>query len=259
MAGSFLNNYIFLSVGRVGSASENIKQELIFEEDEYKKREILQDLISTRDSPTDLIIVFVEQKAKADMLCNFLIARGLPATAIHGDMQQRDREYSLSKFKKAQCPILVATAVASRGLDIPNVKIVVQYDVPKEIDEYVHRIGRTGRAGNVGRAMAFVGPSCNLNFLRGLEANLQEAKQEIPMQLSELINSMNRFGGGGRGGRGGGRGGRGGARGGRPGAMDSRRGGGGGGGGGFGGSSQGYGGGFGGGSSLPLMMMRGRG
>ena len=70
--------------------------------------------------------------------------------AIHGDLKQMDRERHLESFRSGQCPILVATAVAARGLDIPNVKHVINYDLPSDIDEYVHRIGRTGRVGNVG-------------------------------------------------------------------------------------------------------------
>lgn len=70
--------------------------------------------------------------------------------AIHGDLKQADRERHLDLFRTGKTPILVATAVAARGLDIPNVKHVINYDLPSDVDEYVHRIGRTGRVGNVG-------------------------------------------------------------------------------------------------------------
>ncbi|KAI7510089.1 hypothetical protein KC331_g22656, partial [Hortaea werneckii] len=91
----------------------------------------------------------------ADTLSDFLINQGFPATSIHGDRTQRERERALDMFRSARCPILVATAVAARGLDIPNVRHVVNYDLPTDIDDYVHRIGRTGRAGNTGISTAF--------------------------------------------------------------------------------------------------------
>lgn len=99
--------------------------------------------------------MFVETKRSADALENLLIREGYPAVSIHGDRTQRDREYALLQFKEGRCPILVATDVASRGLDIPNVTLVVNFDLPNNIDDYVHRIGRTGRAGNIGQATAF--------------------------------------------------------------------------------------------------------
>ncbi len=79
----------------------------------------------------------------------------MPTTSIHGDRLQREREQALNDFKCGKHPILVATAVAARGLDIRNVSHVINYDMPKSIDEYVHRIGRTGRVGNIGRATSF--------------------------------------------------------------------------------------------------------
>ena len=106
------------------------------------------------------------------MLCR----QGLPATSIHGDRSQREREDALYDFKSGRRPVLVGTDVASRGLDIPNVSFVINYDMPNSIDDYVHRIGRTGRAGNVGNAITLVN-SKNRNVVGDLYDLLMENEQ----------------------------------------------------------------------------------
>lgn len=252
LAKDFLKDYIFLSVGRVGSTSENITQKIEYVEDS-DKRSVLLDILASQQSG-QLTLIFVETKKMADMLSDFLMDNHLPATSIHGDRSQREREMALATFRQGRTPILVATAVAARGLDIPNVTHVVNYDLPSDIDDYVHRIGRTGRAGNTGIATAFFNRG-NRNIVRDLVELLREANQEIPSWL-ESVSRESSFGGGsgyrGRGGRGGGRG--------RGGSRDYRSGGGGfssgprtgggyqggGGGGGYGGPPQ-FGGGYGGG------------
>ncbi|VDC03314.1 unnamed protein product [Peniophora sp. CBMAI 1063] len=231
LAKDFLKDYIFLSVGRVGSTSENITQKVEYVEDQ-DKRSVLLDLITTGDS--GLTLVFVETKRMADMLSDFLLTNNYPATSIHGDRTQREREMALQTFRTGRTPIMVATAVAARGLDIPNVTHVINYDLPSDIDDYVHRIGRTGRAGNTGISTAFFNRG-NKNIVRDLVELLREANQEIPDWLESVAHEST-FGGGGsyrgRGGRGGGR--RGGA---GFGGRDARQGGGfSGGGGGFGGN-----------------------
>lgn len=145
----------------------------------------------------------------ADMLEGFLQSNQLAATSIHGDRSQRERERALDTFRTGRTPIMVATAVAARGLDIPNVTHVVNYDLPSDVDDYVHRIGRTGRAGNTGRSTAFFNRG-NKNIARDLIELLREAKQEVPDWLGDVANEAG-FGGfssgRGRGGRGRGRGG----------------------------------------------------
>lgn len=109
-----------------------------------------------RLGPRALTLVFVETRKGADALEHFLYSERYPATSIHGDRSQREREHSLQTFRDGRTPILVATAVAARGLDIPNVKHVVNFDMPNDIEEYVHRIGRTGRVGNLGECCSVV-------------------------------------------------------------------------------------------------------
>jgi ATP-dependent RNA helicase DDX3X len=203
LARDFLREYVFLSVGRVGSTSENITQKIEYVEDP-DKRSVLLDILHTHGA--GLTLIFVETKRMADSLSDFLINQGFPATSIHGDRTQRERERALDMFKTGRCPILVATAVAARGLDIPNVKHVVNYDLPTDIDDYVHRIGRTGRAGNTGISTAFFNRG-NRGVVRDLIDLLKEANQEIPAFLETIARESSGFGGGGgRGGRSGGRG-----------------------------------------------------
>ncbi|KAG5725335.1 ATP-dependent RNA helicase ded-1 [Termitomyces sp. T112] len=253
LAKDFLKDYIFLSVGRVGSTSENITQKIEYVED-HDKRSVLLDILASQSDNLGLTLVFVETKRMADMLSDFLMGNSLPATSIHGDRSQREREQALQTFRTGRTPILVATAVAARGLDIPNVTHVVNYDLPSDIDDYVHRIGRTGRAGNTGLSTAFFNRG-NRNIVRELVELLREANQEIPNWLDTVAHEVSFGSSGGYRGRGGrGRGGGGS----RMGGRDYRAGGGGGGGGGFssprsnaGGWSGGYNGGGGYGGSGP--------
>jgi ATP-dependent RNA helicase DDX3X len=193
---------MFLSVGRVGSTSENITQKVEYVEDD-DKRSVLLDVLASM--PTGgLTLIFVETKRMADTLSDFLLRSNIGATSIHGDRTQKERERALELFRTGRTPIMVATAVAARGLDIPNVTHVVNYDLPSDIDDYVHRIGRTGRAGNTGHATAFFNRG-NRNIVRDMLELLKEANQEVPTWL-EAVARESAFGGGGGGFRSGGRG-----------------------------------------------------
>ncbi|XP_028993023.1 DEAD-box helicase 3 X-linked a isoform X2 [Betta splendens] len=183
LARDFLEDYIFLAVGRVGSTSENITQKVVWVE-ENDKRSFLLDLLNATGKDS-LTLVFVETKKGADALEDFLYREGYACTSIHGDRSQRDREEALHQFRSGRCPILVATAVAARGLDISNVKHVINFDLPSDIEEYVHRIGRTGRVGNLGLATSFFNDK-NSNITKDLLDILVEAKQEVPSWLESL-------------------------------------------------------------------------
>uniref|UniRef100_A0A8C1LNC3 RNA helicase n=1 Tax=Cyprinus carpio TaxID=7962 RepID=A0A8C1LNC3_CYPCA len=180
LARDFLEEYIFLAVGRVGSTSENITQKVVWVE-ENDKRSFLLDLLNATGKES-LTLVFVETKKGADSLEDFLYREGYSCTSIHGDRSQRDREEALHQFRSGRCPILVATAVAARGLDISNVKHVINFDLPSDIEEYVHRIGRTGRVGNLGLATSFFNDK-NGNITKDLLDILVESKQEVPSWL----------------------------------------------------------------------------
>ena len=120
LARDFLKDYVFLSVGRVGSTSENITQKIEYVED-IDKRSVLLDILHTHGA--GLTLIFVETKRMADTLSDFLINQGFPATAIHGDRTQRERERALEFFRNGRCPIMVATAVAARKSSVPSLKL----------------------------------------------------------------------------------------------------------------------------------------
>ncbi|KIL62697.1 hypothetical protein M378DRAFT_187235 [Amanita muscaria Koide BX008] len=187
LANSFLEDYIFLSIGRVGSTSKNITQKIVYVEDSDKCSELLDLLTSQTQGELGLTLVFVETKRVADMLSDFLTANRLSATSIHGDRTQRERESALQTFRTGRTPILVATAAVARGLNIPNVTHVVNYDLPSDIDGYVHRIGRTGRAGNTGVSTAFFNRR-NKNIVRDLLELLKKANQDIPAWLESIAH-----------------------------------------------------------------------
>ncbi|CAI9097453.1 OLC1v1033884C1 [Oldenlandia corymbosa var. corymbosa] len=245
LASDFLSNYIFLAVGRVGSSTDLIVQRVEFVS-ENDKRSHLMDLLHAQrangvQGKQALTLVFVETKKGADALEHWLCMNHFPATTIHGDRTQQEREHALRSFKSANTPILVATDVAARGLDIPHVSHVINFDLPNDIDDYVHRIGRTGRAGKTGLATAFFNEG-NMSLAKPLAELMQEANQEVP---DWLIRYASRASYGGKNRRSGGGGS-------RFGGRDFRRDRGGGGGGDYyGGGGGGYGGNYGGGYGPP--------
>jgi superfamily II DNA/RNA helicase len=186
LARDFLKpDYLFLKVGRVGGTTTNITQKVYWVEEEEKRERIKKLLLSQPPSRT---LIFVETKRGADSLDQYLYDQSFPTTSIHGDRTQMEREDALIAFKNGKCPILVATAVAARGLDVRNVMHVVNYDMTNDLDEYIHRIGRTARVGNSGLATTFFNDR-NLPIATELTKVLQENKQEIPDFLKDYMTS----------------------------------------------------------------------
>ena len=153
LIGSFLMNPVNVSV-KTGDTSSSVFQDVVHVTDPSAKMDMLHDLLSKQGF--EKVLVFGRTKHGVERLSQMLGKRGHAASAIHGDKNQRQRERALSDFKQNRTKILVATDVAARGLDIPNVSHVINYDVPGSHEDYVHRIGRTGRAGKVGTAITFV-------------------------------------------------------------------------------------------------------
>ncbi|XP_028252053.1 putative ATP-dependent RNA helicase DDX4 isoform X2 [Parambassis ranga] len=187
LAADFLRtDYLFVAVGIVGGACSDVEQTFI-QVAKYGKREQLIDVLKTTGS--ERTMVFVETKRQADFIAAFLCQEKVPTTSIHGDREQPEREKALADFRSSKCPVLVATSVAARGLDIPDVQHVVNFDLPNNIDEYVHRIGRTGRCGNTGRAISFFDPDVDGQLARSLVTILSKAQQEVPSWLEEFAFS----------------------------------------------------------------------
>ena len=185
LAADLMKDYVFLSVGRVGSTTDNISQ-ILFQVEEHDKKELLDTQL--RDLK-GLVLIFVETKKSAEQLSNYLRRTDHCSTSIHGDRTQPERLRALTDFKSGKISILVATDVAARGLDIPNVGCVINYDMPNNIEDYVHRIGRTGRIGKKGIAVSFISEK-NRPVVKELYSLLCECNQEIPEWLEENYNSQ---------------------------------------------------------------------
>ncbi|KAF8116491.1 hypothetical protein N665_0017s0047 [Sinapis alba] len=174
--------------GRVGAASLDIIQEIEYVKQEAKIVHLLECLQKT--SPP--VIIFCEKKADVDDIHEYLLLKGAEAVAIHGGKDQEYREYAISSFKARKKDVLVATDVASEGLDFPDIQHVINYDMPAEIENYVHRLGRTGRCGKSGLATMmlqtiFINKNqSKTTTLLDLKHLLQEAKRRIPPVLAEM-------------------------------------------------------------------------
>lgn len=156
LANNFLNNPVVIEVAKRNATASTIKQE-VFSVDEDKKIDALVELLETRGEDKEgnplQTIVFVNAKLTARRLARELEKSGINADAIHGDKTQEERLQILQNFKDGKLNVMVATDVAARGLDIAELPLVINYDVPFVAEDYVHRIGRTGRAGSLGSAL----------------------------------------------------------------------------------------------------------
>lgn len=199
LAKQFLRkDYLFIEVGIVGGACQDVEQQFIkVENNEAAKSDKLEELVRGVSETNQRTLVFVETKRKADFIACMLSQTRIPTTSIHGGRLQPEREQALRDFKTGACPILVATSVAARGLDIPSVEHVINYELPKEIEDYVHRIGRTGRCGNTGRSTSFYDELDDAPLAPALVKTLSDAQQEVPDWLakaaeqSKLSGNMN--------------------------------------------------------------------
>jgi len=186
LAEDFLVDYVQVNIGSKDlHANHNILQIIdICSEYEKEKKlvKLLEEIMGEKDNKT---IIFLETKRKTDEITRKLRRDGWPAMCIHGDKSQPEREWVLKEFRSGKAPILIATDVASRGLDIPDISFVVNFDYPNSSEDYIHRIGRTARAERHGTAYTF--------FTQGdgkqaadLVQVLEEAQQQVPEKLASL-------------------------------------------------------------------------
>jgi ATP-dependent RNA helicase RhlE len=173
LVSGLLKSPALIEVARDNVATENVTQ-VIHPVDKNRKRELLSYLIGSKDWRQ--VLVFTRTKHGADRLTKQLISDGISATAIHGNKSQGARTRALADFKSGKERVLVATDIAARGLDINQLPHVVNFELPNVSEDYVHRIGRTGRAGNEGEAMSLVCVD-ELKLLRDIERLM---KREIP-------------------------------------------------------------------------------
>ncbi|NXE84144.1 DDX42 helicase, partial [Cochlearius cochlearius] len=170
--------------GDIGEANEDVTQIVeIFPSGPSKWNWLTRRLVEFTSSGS--VLLFVTKKANAEELANNLKQEDHNLGLLHGDMDQSERNKVISDFKKKGIPILVATDVAARGLDIPSIKTVINYDVARDIDTHTHRIGRTGRAGEKGVAYTLLTPK-DSNFAGDLVRNLEGANQHVSKELLDL-------------------------------------------------------------------------
>lgn len=153
LVNTFLNDPIEVSV-RTSDTSEHVEQDIVEARDKDQKLEILLDMLSQEDF--EKVLVFGETKFGVQRLSDHLEQSGITSVAIHGNKSQSQRQRALRSFKENKVRIMVATDVAARGLDIPNVSHVINFEQPATYEDYIHRIGRTGRGGASGKAYTFV-------------------------------------------------------------------------------------------------------
>lgn len=153
LVSDFLNEPVTVSV-RTSETSEHVEQDVVETHDKAHKIEVLTEMLRGEDY--DKVLVFGETKFGVQRLSDHLDNSGIPSAAIHGNKNQSQRQRALRQFKDQRVKVLVATDVAARGLDIPNVSHVINFDTPQNYEDYIHRIGRTGRAGASGKAFTFI-------------------------------------------------------------------------------------------------------
>ncbi|MBM7049912.1 DEAD/DEAH box helicase [Rhizobium lusitanum] len=214
LASDYLSNPVTVAVSPPGKAADKVEQYVHFVSGQNHKTEILKETISA--NPDGRAMVFLRTKHGAEKLMKHLEHVGFAAASIHGNKSQGQRERALKGFRDGEVRVLVATDVAARGIDIPGVSHVYNYDLPEVPDAYVHRIGRTARAGRDGIAIAFCAPD-EIRLLRDIERlmgiDIAVASGEAPADRGRPVRANNRAGG--RGGQAPGQG-RGGAGQGRP-------------------------------------------
>lgn len=184
-----LKSPIEITVGGRSVVAKEIEQIVEIREESTKFVRVLELLGELYDKDEDArTLIFVERQEKADDLLKELMQKGYPCMSIHGGKDQVDRDSTISDFKKGVVPILIATSVAARGLDVKQLKLVINYDAPNHLEDYVHRAGRTGRAGNTGTAVTFVTPEQE-NCAPGIAKALEQSDQPVPERLNEMRKS----------------------------------------------------------------------
>lgn len=175
LAYSMMNEPKVVTVNRENRTARTVKQ-LAYPVATASKTALLLSLLETNDY--EKVLVFTRTKRGADRITHILSARDMNADRIHSNRSQSQRERALRSFRKGKTQILVATDIASRGIDVDSVSHVINYDVPEAPEDYVHRVGRTGRAGNVGQAITLVTPNEEL-AMRGIERLTEQKVKRV--------------------------------------------------------------------------------
>lgn len=188
LAQSYMKDPIQVIIGSLDlTAVHTVTQNIMFVEEEMKEKVLLNFIWNMNKD--DKVIIFCGKKATATHITTELCLKGIECQSLHGDRDQSDREAALSEMVDGTVNILVATDVASRGIDIQDLTHVINFDFPRHIEEYVHRVGRTGRAGKMGIALSFV-TRRDWAHARDLIKILEEANQEVPIELETMARNF---------------------------------------------------------------------
>ena len=177
-------------------ANPNVKQIVQFPLTTYEKQDMLYKILREPENKSAKLLIFSSTKKQCDYLYQILKSDRYKVTVIHGDKQQHERDEALHSFKSGRTNIMIATDVASRGIHVNNIYMVINYDMPQNIEDYIHRIGRTGRCGNKGMAVSFFAESDSKRANK-LASILKEANQEVPpklLQYAQNATSMGSYG-----------------------------------------------------------------
>ncbi len=181
-ARSSLVKPVIVNVGSAGAANLDVLQEVQYVRDEGKMLELLKCLGKTAPP----VVIFGGSQGDVDSITEYLLIKGVAATGIHGGKEQEERNEAISQFRDGTMDVLVANDVAAKGLDFPAIQHVINYDMPNELESYVHRIGRTGRRGRTGVATTFVNRETPQEVLLDLKHLLMQARQVLPPFLKAL-------------------------------------------------------------------------
>ncbi|KAI0003293.1 P-loop containing nucleoside triphosphate hydrolase protein [Russula compacta] len=173
---------VLVNVGRAGAANLDVLQVVEYVKQEAKMVYLLECLQKTAPP----VIVFSDNKNEVDDIQEYLLLKGVEAVAIHGSKTQEERQYAIKSFKSGAKDVMVASGVASKGLDFNDIQHVIIFSMPKEIEDYVHQIGRTGRSGKTGIATTFVNMNTPEQTLLDLKYLLMEAGQKVPPFLQTV-------------------------------------------------------------------------
>lgn len=187
LAGSFLRKPKVISVDPVSSAAENIHKTIYYVE-KNDKFALLEWLIKQLDY--ERMLVFCRTRRGADLLTERMQRAALPIDVLHGDKAQKHRQEIFESFRSGSTPVLIATDVAARGLDVDGISHIINFDLPNEPETFVHRIGRTARAGASGEALSFCDPT-EKNYLREILSFIGEAPEVIVDHPFHSIQTMN--------------------------------------------------------------------
>lgn len=190
LARKVLRRPLEITVGGRSVVCEDVTQVVEVREDSTKFVRLLDILGQLyKDEEQDArTLIFVDRQEAADNLLRDLIRRGYACMSLHGGKDQTDRDSTIADFKSGVTQIMIATSVAARGLDVKQLKLVVNYECPNHMEDYVHRVGRTGRAGNKGTAYTFITPEQD-RFAMDIVKALKLSGQPIPTDLQALADS----------------------------------------------------------------------